>query len=286
MPAPLLAATTTILQIRAHLVHTLSRLTIDPRGEPFRQKFKDLREEWKTVQLQEIDLQDARVEAGAVLVYQDLNLDTFTDKVDELTEGNPQLRGLLFGDKTLYTFKRPIAGSQLRAMESWKDTLASGDAPTEAQAMAPEAEALVTAAQEAEAAREGIKRRLKEFYAIGARKRFIDKVNVARAEIYHHFSQLLTTNPELRLDRRYPYSFFLQREGEATLEIEDELAQLNEQIEGHQEQLSLLEGRRAELLAQKEAQDREAAEERARQERIVELQRELSALQTKGRKKG
>jgi DNA repair exonuclease SbcCD ATPase subunit len=285
MPVPLLAADTPIPQIRAHIIYTLSRLSVDPRGEPFRQKFKDLREEWKGVQLQEIDLQDARLEAGALLFYRDLDLDAFTDRVDALSERDPRLRELLFGDKTTYSFKRPTAASQLRAMEPWSETLGSPNAPAAAQAMAPEAEALVNAAKEAEATREESKRKLREFYAIGARKRFIDKVNVARGEVYSHFSKLLSDHPELRLDRRYPYTFFIQREGEAAPELEDEIALIKERIEEHHDQLDLLEAHLQQLIAQKEARDRDASEGKARQERILELQRELSVLQNKNRKK-
>lgn len=284
MPVPMLAATTTVAQLRAHIVHTLSRLTVDPNGEPFRQRFKELREEWRTLQGEEIDLQDSKVDAGAVLIHRDLNLDAFTDKIDELIEEEEGLRRLLFQGKTVSSFKRPTAASQLRAMETWGETLGSSHAPVEVQALAPEVIALVSAAKEAETNREAIKQRLKEFYAIGARKKFIEKLNFARAEVYHHFSKLLIDHP--KLDRRYPYTFFLQRESEAARELEDELAQVREQIEEHQEQLGQLEARLVELVAQKEAQDREVAEEAARQERIAELQRELSALQNKTRKRG
>lgn len=284
MSAPQIAFSVSLDVIRQHIVYTLARLTSDPRGVPFRQRFKELREEWKKLQLLEFDLQDEKTEAGADLKYRDDNLDAFVDRVDAATYSYQRLRDLLFGEKTPYAFKRPIAGDQLKAMALWGNSFASKDAPTEVQAMAPELDGLLKEAQSASDRKEEATRKLKEFYAIGAKKNFIEKLNRERDEVERYFSKFVSDNPALGLDRKYPLSFFWRRETEGALELEDELALLQEQIEAQKEALSFFENRLKELIAQKESKDREAQEERARQERIEALQRELSALQNKKRR--
>jgi hypothetical protein len=274
---------TSLGQIRQHIVYTLTRVTIDPRGASFVERYKALREEWKALQLQEFDLQDNRTEVSARLEAQDDSLDSFTDRVGDASAGNDRFRTMLFGDKTPSAFKRPIAGVQLKAMETWPSTLSSPDAPANLQVFAGEASELVKTALETAANKEESNRKLKEFYAIGAKKKFIDKLNLLRDETHRHFSQLVSEHPELGLGRRYPASFFLQREGEAALELEDEISFLRGQIEEGKDNLELLEIRLRELLTKKEALDREASEDKARLEKIEALKQELALLQNKKR---
>ena len=270
-------------QVRQHIVHTLTKLTVDPHGAPFLDKYRGLREEWKGLQLQEFDLQDAKTESNARLEAQDDRLDQFTDKVDEASKDNERFRAMLFGSKTVSAFKRPIAGTQLKAMDTWPGTLSSPDAPAHLQLYAEEAGKLVKDADLFVTDKEECNRKLKEFYAIGAKKRFIEKLNLLRDETHRYFSQLVSEHPELKLGRRYPSSFFLQREGEAAIELDDEIAYLRAQIEESRDNIELMELRLKELLTKKEALEQEANEEKARQERIEALKQELALLQNKKR---
>lgn len=285
MPVPLLPLDTSLPKLRYHIVYTLKRLILDPRGEPFRQEFRELREEWKQLQLMEFDLQDNITEAIAGVGFGDFNLDEFVDLIDEETKNDPRIRALLLKGKTISAFKRPTAGAQLRAMELWGGTLANYAENPSLQAKAPVLIDLVTAARQAEAERDQCRQKLKEFYTIGARAQFIKKVNIARGKVYRYFSQLVSDHPELKLSHRYPYSFFPQRERERELDLEDEIALVEDEIEQKREELAVLEARLKELFVQKEAQDREAAEAEAREARIAELTRELAELKAKSKKK-
>lgn len=266
MAARALAYRIGILTLRGELAYTLSRMVEEPLAAAYVLTFQALREEWKSVLLEEIDILDALSKTQAAVDKADDGLDSFAGRVsravDDETDGNTrkQLRAALFKNKALAKFRRPVLGGQLASMSDWSETLAKCGVPALA-AMAAEAESLVAAGKYAEELRKKAQSRNRDFRDIGARKQFIDKVNAARKEAYGGLAKLPYQNPTL--PQNFGDGFFST---EAPREEEETIDEVKTSIE---ELTAELEGRKA--LLQK-LEEEAAAEARAAEERLAQVQ--------------
>lgn len=279
-----LPLTTTVPQLRKHIIFTYSRLHTDSRGEPFLARFEQLQKEWRELSRLEIDLQDTQTTLSAQLESDDIGLDVLVDEVSEATTEDPALHDLLFKGKSPSVFKKPIAGVQLDNMERWEGVLLRSSLPA-ARALAPRVAAQVAKARATVGKRSDAAQRLREFYATAERRRFIEQVNVARMEVFTHFINLIAQEPALRLTQQYARSFFLATAEYNTSRPEEELSQVQERLEELRQELVQFEEREKELLALKEAQAQEEAQELAQRTREEELERELAALKALRAKK-
>jgi hypothetical protein len=165
--------------------YTLSQMRQDPLAAPHLPGHQALRDTWKLVLLEEIEILDELSEAQAAVDKADKAIDTFcgrvSSSVNENTDGNTrkQIRFALFKNKTLAKFRRPVLAGQLLAFAEWSVTLAKCGVPA-LVAMAPEAEALTVVGKSAEALRTAARKRNRDFRDVGTRKQFIDKVNATR----------------------------------------------------------------------------------------------------------
>ena len=284
MSVRLLSFTTTTTQLRQQTVYTRARLDADPRGAAFRDLFKQLHADWRVLATKEFDLQDALNINSAGVEYADLEADLFVDEVDAATTDNSSLRPLFFGTKTPSVFKRPIAGSQLTAMETWPATLKNAQDPA-VKALAEGCVAVLEKANAAVKQRTEAARALREFYATGERRRYTERLNAARVEVFSHFDTLVINDPSLGLTRQYARAFFLQNTYESDPTPEEELLLLQGELETLRQDLIVKEERQKELLALKESREREDVLAQERQSKIEELERELTSLKQASRKR-
>jgi hypothetical protein len=269
------------MQLRKQIIHTKTRLHADERGEPFRALFEQLQKDWRELLLREVELQDGQTITAAEVEIEDVGLDVIVDEVDEITENNESLRGLLFKGKSPSVFKKPIAGVQLGGMETWEGTLARA-ATTELQMLSSRVSGQVLRAKMAVAKRAEAGQLLREFYTTAERKQFIERVNTARVEVFTYFFKLVTKTPGLT--QQYARSFFLQV-SDGAYRAEEDLAAVQERLEELRQELAQYEAREKELIALKEAQAQEEAQESAQKAREEELERELNAIRAQRAKK-
>jgi hypothetical protein len=284
MSIRLLPPTTNMPSLRQQLIYSFAKLHADPRGEPFRARFRETRDQWRALLIQENDLQDVVTTSQAEVEYADFEADVVVDEVDSVVGSDEALRKLLFNGKPPSIFKRPIAGAQLTAMETWQQTLLNAKA-SEVSALALKCATAVATARDAVKRRSEANRALKEFYVTSGRRDFIDKLNALRVEVFNYFDQLVVSNPQLKLSRQYARGFFLQSPEDGALSLEEELTIVQAEAEELRQELALKEERIKELIARKEAAEQEDAKEQERQSKIAELERELTALRGSGRRR-
>jgi hypothetical protein len=284
MSIRILPFNTSTTNLRHQMIYSRARLHADPRGEPFRSRFDQLRLDWRVLAVRELDLQDEQIEANAGLEYADFEADAFVDDIDSATEDDAGLRKLLFGNKAPSIFKRPIAGIQLVAMENWTQTLANSKL-LNAKELTEKCFFVVDKAKTAVRRRNEAARALREFNATGVRKVYTDQLNAARVEVFNYFDQLVVTTPSLGLTRQYARAFFLQSDNEGVLTPEEELILLQANLEELRQEMEAKEERVKELLLLKEAREQEDTKEQERQAKIAELERELNSLKAQPSKK-
>src|SRR5690606_6168629 len=115
------------------------------------------------------------------------------------------------------------------------------------------------------------KEALREFISIGPFKRFIDSLNQLRIDTFGALNKLPLENPGLNLPHNFAKRFFIRGSSsyEAQPELEEEIARVKEELEAKKEDVAVLEARLTELLARKEAKDREQSE---RERKLAEIE--------------
>jgi hypothetical protein len=227
------------------------------------------------VLLEEIAILDEISQANAAVHKADRGLDFFSGRVtrviDDSTDGptRKQIRTSLLKGRSLNRFRQPILGGQLEAMTDWSDTLMKCGVPA-LVALAPEAETLVVAAQDAQKLRVKALQKNRDFRDVGMRKQFIDTVNAARKETHGALAKLPFQNPAFPQD--FADSFFYSEAPRDQEETIDEVKTSIEELETQLEERKLL---------LKKLEDEAASEAQAAQERATQAQ-EADDLETQG----
>ncbi len=268
--------------------YTLSQMRQEPLAAPYVPHYQALRDTWKLVLLEEIEILDELSEAQAAVDKADNAIDAFCGRVsrcvDEHTDGKTrkQIRLALFKNKTLAKFRRPVLGGQLQAFSEWSVTLAKCGVPA-LIAMAAEAAALTDVGKSAEALRNAARKRNRDFRDVGTRKQFIDKVNATRKETHGVLGKMPFENPALPQD--FAGAFFFSEaprgEDETIDEVRTSIEDLNAQLVERNALLATLE---AEALAEEKAALEQAAgdqEIEAIEAQAEELLKKAAALKAK-----
>ncbi|MDC3953619.1 hypothetical protein [Polyangium jinanense] len=278
MSARILAYRIGLFTLLRELQYTLSRAKQEPLAAGYVPVFQALRDEWKLILLEEIDILDSLAQAQASVNKADEGLDAFAGRVsritDESTSGHSrkQLRSALFKNKPLAKFRRPVLGGQLELMSDWAETLAKCGVPA-LVALAPEAETLIAAGQDAENQRKHAQSTNRDFRDVGTRKQFLDKVNAARKEAHGGLGKLPFEN--LALPRDFADGFFYS---ESPRDEEETIDEVKTSIEELQAQLEERQALLAKLEAEAEAEARAAEERLAQVQAVEELEAQAKAL--------
>lgn len=270
--------TITMMSLLREILFSSTRMVEDPLAANLAPRFDALREEWKTVLLEEIDILTELTGAEARATRIDSVIDLFATKVSRTTDDNStgetrkRLRTALFKNKPLSKFTRPVLKQQLTSMSDWGGVLGSSNISA-LQALVAEHDGLMI---QAEAAGDQVltaQQRNREFRLIGRRKQFIDKVNAERREAAGALGKLEAERPDV--PSGYAESFFsheMTREDEPT---QDEVAALIASLEAQLvEQKDLLKR----LQDEAEAERKAAEERKAQQAEADQLEAEAKAL--------
>ncbi len=268
--------------------YSISQMRQEPLAAPHVQSHQALRDAWKLVLLEEIEILDELSEAQAAVDKADKAIDAFCGRVsrgvDEHTDGNTrkQIRLALFKNKTLAKFRRPVLAGQLLSFSEWSVTLAKCGVPA-LLAMAPEATALADVGKSAEALRNAARKRNRDFRDVGTRKQFIDKVNATRKETHGILAKMPFENPALPQD--FARSFFYNDAPRSEEETIDEVMTSIEELEAQLvERNALLKTLQEEALADANAAAEHAAQGQAIEDmeaQAQELLKKAAALKAK-----
>lgn len=279
--------------LEEEIVFTITRLISDEHGAPFLPAFEEKLTEFEELQKNHRQLRLRVIRARAMLELWDDRLDLLVDDLNEallkLTGRNRDapLWQFYFGKKPPSALKRPILGSQLETARGFIPSLTGDNAPDALKAIGARLIDLVAGADEAIKEHSLAKEALREFISIGPFKRFIDSLNQLRIDTFGALNKLPLENPGLNLPHNFAKRFFIRGSSsyEAQPELEEEIARVKEELEAKKEDVAVLEARLTELLARKEAKDREQSERErklaeieAAKQRIAELEAELTKL--------
>lgn len=287
MSARLIGYDASFDQTREEILFTLALLKANPLTAAHAKGFEEAKARWTTTRDSYLELKARQVTARAMQNYWDGVLDGLIDSIEStvnLITGKDKTSSLyqfFFGKKSPSVLKKPLLGGQLETMESWI-------APMEGPNMSEKLKALLPALKEAVAGgkasteeRDNTAAALKEFQTFGEWKKLIDDVNLLRKETFGALDKLPLAQKEKNLPKDFARRFFLQsRSGYTSLDLEEELALVTEELNEKRQEVAILEARQGELLAKKEAQDREQTERQKKQEQLEALRRQLAALES------
>jgi hypothetical protein len=278
-----------LLKVREILLHSRKKLDSHKVGKPYVPVFDILLTQWGEVFKKSLEITDEQAIARAFLEFADVLLDDVVDQFDEATEDLPTLRELLFEGVAPSTLKRPIVGNQLKKLQQWIPRL-QGDLPEEIKKLLPALVEAVDFATKAVKAEEEATEKQKAFQITGAKRQFIDTINKTRNDTFLSLSkEFEEESPAYRasLARR-----FLVKIQETTTyqNLDDQIADIKEQLDEAKQNASLLESRYQELVTKREQQAQSEQEEQTKEARLVALRQEAAALEaelsrTKKRKK-
>jgi len=267
MAARTIAYRTGLLLLIREIRYTLAQLAAEPLASAHVPAFQALRDECKTVLLQEVDLLEGLAAAQAAVDKADDNLDDFAGRtsraVEDFTGSNPKhpLVAHLFKGKSLSKFKRPVLGGQLETMRGWGSPLTStGAAPL--LSLANELPALIAAADKAVALQDAATQKNREFRDLGARRALVDKLNAQRKETGGVLAKLPFQLPNLPPDfgdRFFRTEALASEEEETIEEVKASITDLEAQLADRKAQLATMEAQEA--AAAKAAVERKAAEQ-------------------------
>lgn len=288
MPSPrtFIGAKTTTEALRSHLVFTAGRLRRHPLTQGHVATFQQLIVKVDTVEAQAKVLADDLDDAQVEIYVADDGLNDLASKVWKVVgtitkDPAAPVRKVLFGDKNLSDYSRPILGNQYTQMTQWPEALGKSEHPA-LQALAAEAIPLLEAAAAAIAHKAAAETAKKLFREVGDRAKLFAEANTARKKLYGELSALPHEHPEL------PSSFadrFFRRDTveneaaeeepepapEATIEsVKAEIERLTKLIEEQQALLTKLEAK-----AKTDAE--EALERQADEARLQQIEEEEKA---------
>lgn len=277
---PRTSLSTLLVEIR----YTLSQLRAHPLAATHAPRFENLRTECMQVHAEDLALLENQADAQAVVDVTNDGIDVeatrFSRVLLTITGENRKhaLYRFYFGEKTLPEFKRPILSTQLKAMRAWIPSLQTADPAL--QALGPALTAAVEAGEQAAQGKEDAVRLRREFRDIGARRVFIDRLNIARKEVHGALSAL--PHEHTHLPSNFADQFFRRDPGRDDVEEEEETEEsLLAHIEALHGDIAATEERLAELRAQAEAEAKAAAERAASEAAVAELDRMVAEMQAK-----
>jgi hypothetical protein len=259
-----------LFSILREILYTYGRMNEDPLAASFVPTFQGLRDDWKVILAEELDILEGMALADAIVDKADSRIDTFATKasrtVDDTTTGptRKRLRQSLFKGKALSKFRKPVLGQQLQAMTDWGTTFKESGVPQLVD-LAAEHAPLILLGEQADDKRKAAQKKNRDFRDVGRRKQFIDKVNAARKEAAGALAKLPFEHPGL--PSGYAEGFFLHdapRDDEPTIdEVKSTIADLEGKLG---EQKTLLETLEKEAEAERQADlERQAQSEEAEQ---------------------
>jgi hypothetical protein len=276
---------TSIIALRHQINYTKAALLADPLVAVHAEKFEALELRWRALSDRHYELTAAVVMARARIAYADGVLNSIVDLVDKSAlllnaDRKAPLYQMFFGRYTPGALKKPLLGRQLEVMRGWLPILLGQNAPEALRALGPRLSEAISEADAAVKAKQDAETVLEEFEAIGEYKKFVDDLNRLRIDTFGVLDALPLERPDLHLPRGFARRFFLQERSRYTNPtLEERIAFEREGIEGLEREVSVRRARLAELLAQKESQDREAQAREEKRAKIAELGQQMSALQ-------
>ena len=272
MSARTLAYRTSSFALFREIFYTLAQLGLEPKAAAHVPPFEVLRDDLKTIVLQEIDILEQFAKAQATIDRTDANLDRFSTRVvndvDESTDGNTrkQIRAKLLKGKSPSRFRRPVLGRQLQEMSDWSEVLSKCGVAALA-VLAPEASAQYEAGLAAAKLRDTVQSNNRSFRDVGARKQFIDKLNAERQETEGALAKLPFQDPSLPQD--FAGYFFMR---EPPRDEEETIEDVRASIKSLKAQLAEEEARLVDM-------EREAADAAQRAKDEAESNAEADALE-------
>jgi hypothetical protein len=276
---------TSLLGLFPHLSYTLSRLKARPEGAPHVAAFEEVREEGVQVLTTEIGLAEQVASAQSLVDVADDNLDDFASRVSKAVltitkdHKDTKLYAHFFGQKTLSEFRRPVLKGQHEAMERWLPSLEQSPYPA-LQGMAAELSALLAQADAAVLARNAARQQNRFFRDVGDRKRWVDRLNATRKEVYGALSKLPHENPGL--PSGFADQFFqkeTRREGGEGDEPEGTAEELRAQVDELRAALAEMEARLAAAEAAEAEMKRAEAARAEAEAQLAELDRAAAGIE-------
>ncbi|MFS8067363.1 MAG: hypothetical protein ACMG6S_13465 [Byssovorax sp.] len=218
MSARLLNPRSSLLALLGDIRYTLSRIKADPLAERFLSAFEGLRDEWTTVQAQEIENQEELSDAQALVDLVDLQLTAFASRLSTTVHAlvkedrNHPLYLHFFGENSRSVLARPRLGIEMLEMRPWLVSMETSPDPS-VQAMAAELGLLVVAAEKAVTALEAVRAKVRAFYDGGARRKLFDRCNEARQSTHEALAKIALEKGGY--PREYAGGFFRANAGEA-----------------------------------------------------------------------
>jgi hypothetical protein len=267
----------------ADVRYSLCRSQAHPLATPHVPTFQALRQDWKDVHAIELTLLEAIAAAQAKLDAAHYDIHDFNSRFSKvvltITKDDRKHPTYIyfFSDATLSDFNQFALGKKLRAMKTWLPVLSTSDlAPL--KAMAPELAKLLTATDEAVEAKFTARQQNRQFRDVGERKRFVDKLNGVRKEVYGMLAKLPYTQPGLPTD--FADQFFRSasaeddKEEETVTSVKARIAELAEEMKEQQARLAELEAEEAEAT-------QKASEIEADKEALAALEKEMATAEAK-----
>ena len=189
--APRALADIPLINVLVEIRYTLSSLLTDPTTASLAPAFQSLRSEWKSVADQEVELLESLASAEANLAVAVAGLSDFSDRIAkavlQITKGER-------GHPLYIGFFGSGGSNDLRGLETnpdrepestqpWIASLQSAPYPA-LKAMAPELAQRHAQAALALKALRNAEEKHRYFTQLGARTQFLDKLNIARADVF------------------------------------------------------------------------------------------------------
>jgi hypothetical protein len=270
-----LSLRTTLSALRPEVVYSLAKLKAHPLTTAHVPAFEALRAECDAVGAKELSLRDGIAVAQATIDACDDALNDIADRVNNAIvsitrDRSHPLFTLFFGAKVVSDFKRPILGGQLEATRGWILSANATKHPP-IQALAPEIEAAVKAADNAVLLKANLEQELKHLRGDGDLHALIEKTNATRKSVFGALAKL--PHEQVGLPANFA-SLFFRRDSGRTEEDAPTIDSVKAAITSLEEELAA----QKKLLADIEAKQAEEAKAAADAE-IAAAKAKLAALE-------
>lgn len=278
MAIPTLPYDTTMPVLHDEGTHTHSLLLANPLTASLAPAFDAFFQEWSAVNDQEIKLRTALVRILALLGFHDTRLDGLVNETQQglLIETKNDRKApeftRYFGPKSAYEVRKPFLGSQVEVMRAWVPSLVASSSAILSD-IGKRMEQAISATDADVAARAKADQESRDFRTIGERKAFIDRFNALRKATYGKLSELPHANPKEHLPRNFAEAFF--RHESTPKAVTPTSGDLMKQIEAQKEQITALEGRLTQALADEATAAKNKSDAEAADDAIAQGQREL-----------
>jgi DNA repair exonuclease SbcCD ATPase subunit len=263
--------------VRVEIVYTHSKLEAEPLAQEHAPIFSALLADWDAVNAEALALSDALSHAQAMIDSLDTRLNHLASRLQKATlvitrNNRKHAQYLRYFDKPPHVLMRPVLGAKLEKLKSFVPSLKAS--PHDAlKVIGGELEALTKEATEAALKKLTLEGQRKDFYAMGAKKRLIDKVNAARKKLHGDLGKL--AHEATGVPANFADQFFLRREPrEAAEEPKEESVQgMKEEIAELEAALNDRKARLEQLIAEQELAAQREAKLAAEKAVLAELEK-------------